>query len=416
MRVVGAAAASAIAVLAGCSPGDAEDAERTAAAADAPACTPSDSPLAATGDVSATALQLPEPTGPHSVGTTQVTLTDEGRPDPIAPTGGPRELVAQVWYPTEADAQSPGCSPTRYQSAAAAAANEELFLYPAGSLDAVRSPALLDAPVAPVDGGHPVIMYSPGLYGSLSDNTAVALEMASNGYVVVAVGTTYETPALEFPDGRVVGTSTKASDLLGTDQVTPLIGLRAQDAGFVLDQLAAGDAFPEGLTSSLNLDSVGMFGHSAGGAAALQVARDREDVTSAVNLDGFARQPDAAEGLADPFLFVTSEGHLEATEPTWGPFLAASGEGTLVEIAGMGHLGLTDVGSDGWIDGLGLPETVPPEAFTTNFGNLAPGTMARIAQGVMAFFDQTLLDRNTDGFEQLLETYPEVIKSVTAVP
>lgn len=405
--------------LAGCSAGSDPAADGTEGATSAAVeCSPdAGSPLVADGPVDPAALQLPEPTGQESVGTIRVALTDEGRDDPIAPSGGSRQLVAQVWYPTEASVDSPGCTISRYEGAAAAAANEQLFYYPEGSLDAVRSPALLGAPVATDDSGHPVVLYSPGLYGSFTDNTAVTLELASRGYVVVAVSTTHEAPAVEFPDGSVVGTSERASDLLGSDQVSPLIGLRAQDQEFVLDQLADGTVFPEQLTSALDLTAVGSFGHSAGGAAALQVAHDRDDVTAAVNLDGFARQPDAAEGLADPYLFVTSNGHSPKTEPTWPAFLAASGEGTAVEIAGAGHLALTDVGSDGWIDGLNLPATVPAPAFATNFGQLSPGTMSTIAEGVAAFFDRTLRDDDSRaGFAQLAQSRPDVVASITDVP
>ncbi|PBO19749.1 lipase, partial [Streptomyces albidoflavus] len=50
---------------------------------------------------------------------------------------------------------------------------------------------------APVDGrrGRPVVLYSPGLQISRTLGTATAIELASRGYVVVAVDHTYEAPA-----------------------------------------------------------------------------------------------------------------------------------------------------------------------------------------------------------------------------
>jgi len=380
-----------------------------------PDCEPDGSQLAATGSPSASALELPEPTGPHRVGTTRVELTDEDREDPLSETATARELIAQVWYPT--DSQPGDCVFARYQAAPEAAANEQAFLYPAGSLDAIVTPALLNAPIADADSGYPVVLYSNGLYGALTDNTAIALQLASVGYVVVATSTTYESPAVAMADDRVLATSPEVEELLQADVVTPLIQLRVDDASFVLDQLASEGAFPETLRQAVDLTTVGMFGHSAGGAASLQLARDEADVQAAVNLDGFARQAQPEAGLDKPFLFVTSDGHTAATEPTWPPFLEASNDGTIVEIAHAGHLALTDVGSDGWIDAFGLEETAPPEAFATNFGDLEPGAQAVIVEGVTAFFDQTLRDdEDAPGFEQLHATRPEIVKSVTPAP
>ncbi|MHC8564032.1 alpha/beta hydrolase [Streptomyces albidoflavus] len=50
---------------------------------------------------------------------------------------------------------------------------------------------------------RPVVLYSPGLQISRTLGTATAIELASRGYVTVAVDHTYEAPAVEFPGGRV---------------------------------------------------------------------------------------------------------------------------------------------------------------------------------------------------------------------
>src|SRR5690242_9442209 len=44
-------------------------------------------------------LTLPEPTGPHRIGTVALHLTDRSRPDPWVPEEVVRELMVQVWYP-----------------------------------------------------------------------------------------------------------------------------------------------------------------------------------------------------------------------------------------------------------------------------------------------------------------------------
>ncbi|MFI7422381.1 hypothetical protein [Nonomuraea sp. NPDC049684] len=47
---------------------------------------------------------LPEPTGPHGVGTTSLHLADASRPDPWVPAARTRELMVSLWYPTAAQA------------------------------------------------------------------------------------------------------------------------------------------------------------------------------------------------------------------------------------------------------------------------------------------------------------------------
>src|SRR5262245_32844558 len=74
------------------------------AAASAAAVTALATPAAAAGAPSLrsarrTRLVLPEPTGPHRIGTVALHLVDRSRPDPWVPAETVRELMVQVWYP-----------------------------------------------------------------------------------------------------------------------------------------------------------------------------------------------------------------------------------------------------------------------------------------------------------------------------
>lgn len=52
-------------------------------------------------------VDLPAPTVDRPVGTTSLHLVDHDRPDPFAPTPGPRELMVQFWYPARGTAGRP---------------------------------------------------------------------------------------------------------------------------------------------------------------------------------------------------------------------------------------------------------------------------------------------------------------------
>jgi pimeloyl-ACP methyl ester carboxylesterase len=120
---------------------------------------------------------------------------------------------------------------------------------------------------------------------------ALVSDLASHGYVVVAIGHTYDAEAIAFPDGRV---EVHRPDV----DIKPHLAVarRRMDAQLVLDKLdalAAGTnpdgehrALPAGLRGRLDMTRVGMFGHSLGGAATAQtIAHDRR-VVAGINLDG----------------------------------------------------------------------------------------------------------------------------------
>jgi predicted dienelactone hydrolase len=117
--------------------------------------------------------------------------------------------------------------------------------------------------------------------------TGLVSDLASRGYIVVTIDDTYEAAEVAFPGGRIV---TPRPNQSYVDSI------RIADTRFVLDELgglASGrnpDAdhrtLPNGLSAALDLNKVGIFGHSLGGAtAAKAMAADRR-IAAGINLDG----------------------------------------------------------------------------------------------------------------------------------
>ncbi len=98
----------------------------------------------------------------------------------------------QLWYP--AGASTNALAP--YAQTAEAASLQKFYAVPAGAFS-VKTNSRLDAPVLP--GKHPVVFFHHGLCGFRTDSTVVAEQLASLGFVVVALGDTREMPAVEFP-------------------------------------------------------------------------------------------------------------------------------------------------------------------------------------------------------------------------
>ncbi|MDQ1045000.1 lipase [Streptomyces sp. V4I2] len=262
---------------------------------------------------------LPAPTGPHAIGRADLRLVDRQRTDPFTHRG-PRELMVSVWYPASDTAGRPRAPWMPPAVARGFAANASRILgLPTGLVDwsAVTTHAAVDAPPAAPVRHRPVVLYSPGLGTSRSWGTVLVEELASRGYVVVTLDHTYEALAVDLGDGRIAEAVTAGS---GTDEgLARRMRVRAADTGFVLDALARPStrrALPAELGAQLDLDRIGMFGHSAGGITAAEtMARDLR-LDAGLDLDGFNVTPArrswpeldrlVRDGLDRPFQMVGS--------------------------------------------------------------------------------------------------------------
>ena len=293
-------------------------------------------------------LKLFAPTGPYAIGTVQLHLMDHSRPDPWIPTR-PRELMVSVWYPA--------VTVGRYQSApwmpqpAADLFLSQLIgslpssggLAPPGGkpptipLPSVRVPSTTARQGAPVlaTGTHPVVLYQPGFGDVRELGTGLVSDLASRGYVAVTMDDTYEAAEVQFPRGRVV---TARADQSFVDAV------RVADTRFVLaalTSLASGanpDAdhrtLPSGLSQTLDLGKVGMFGHSLGGATTAKAMAADARIGAGINVDGstFLANPalhqnisklgaQLATKLGDrAFMIMTHQGHDTHSDPSLAGF------------------------------------------------------------------------------------------------
>jgi predicted dienelactone hydrolase len=153
----------------------------------------------------APAAPLPAPTGAAPVGTLVLRLVDTSRVDPFAPEPRARELLLRFWYP----AAGRSGEPTPYFAPRVAALYADQLNIPTRILTAFSVPARTNA--RPQAGRHPVVLFSPG-FGVPSSNYALLLDdLASHGYVVLAIDHPYEAP-LVFPGGRLVPPRSATTD------------------------------------------------------------------------------------------------------------------------------------------------------------------------------------------------------------
>jgi len=239
-----------------------------------------------------------QPTGPYAVGTFSMELTNSRRSN--------AKFMVTFWYPAEAQA---GVLPAIYVEPQVALGQSfyNLSSYGGGNFSsqvaAFFSHSLSNAPLATNQAMYPVVLYSPGLYSHRRDNTDKAEDLASWGYVVVGLDN-INTYVSVFPNGTVVYGQTIADTVAALDAA---IEEWLLDQEFVLDELESLNASDPRLGGRLDLDKIGAFGWSLGGATAAQLCLRDPRCKAGAGFDGsFFETNVVTQPLSVPYLFFRS--------------------------------------------------------------------------------------------------------------
>ena len=319
-------------------------------------------------------FRFPPPGGPHGVGTRTVHWVDADRPEAFAADPDTRrELVVQIWYPAHAGASSPR-APYVEDGPALAAALARLHGLPAlvfSDLGSITTNAVASAPVSDAERAYPVLVFLEGITGVRQMNTFQVEELASRGYVVVAVDQPYTAAVVRFPDGRsVAGLSKAEADPIIQQSLRParraprlrgrplaegIVPHLARDVSFVLDRLALLNLAQGPFGGRLDLGRVGVFGVSLGGIVASEACRAELRLRACLVMDAPMPARVVVDGLRRPVLWITRDAGTMRREG-WpqrdvdqhqttmrAVFESLPGDGYVVRVRGMYHANLTDV-------------------------------------------------------------------------
>jgi dienelactone hydrolase len=257
--------------------------------------------------------RLTPPGGPFAVGTQIFRWVDPSRPeDATADPADRRNVIVQAWYPAAAGSRGPRAPYIdglgRLPSSVSLIPSFLLRRY--GRID---THAVLGAPLSRARARWPVVVFSPGYGGPRAFYTSLVADLASRGYVVLALDHPYESAVTELADGRIA--TTVETFLEGDPDRTAFmagrLALRASDVSFVLDQIAQPRALGSRLSGRLDLDHIGTVGHSLGGATAAAAMAADARIKAAVNVDGTLYGDLAERHLDRPFMLLESD-HAES--------------------------------------------------------------------------------------------------------
>ena len=306
-----------------------------------------------------TGIALPAPTGAFAVGRATYAWADEAHSEPLAPVPGTkRELLVWICYPA---APRQPLQTVDYLPAAWRMALERriggLFTLLTRDLSRVRTHSLRDAEVSPRRRSYPVALMRGGLAALTTDYTTLAEDLASHGYVVLGFDAPYRTIVVVLPHGKVVARARQNdADLVSgpeREQVAnKLVRAWSADMSFALDRLERLNASdPSGrFLGRLDMQRVGVFGHSLGGATALQFCHDDARCKAGIDIDGAPLGSVVAEGVKQPFMFLLSD-HSSEPDAETRPVKAhirsiydrlPGGRRFEIAIRGANHFGFSD--------------------------------------------------------------------------
>lgn len=251
-------------------------------------------------------------TGSYNVGKTSYHFTDYSRKEIYtADDSDFRELNVQFFYPTKS---VPSGTSAPYINAPVVQKIEESVIPLPGLGDlfnSVQINSLPQASIANNESKYPVLFFSHGFTEIPEFYTSFVEQLASNGYIVATINHSYDALASELSNGKVV----TLNDNITLPEMNPTQAtqVRAADAKFLLNELSKVNSNdPQNLlTGKFDLDNVGIFGHSMGGATAAEAMRLDSRFKAGINMDGTLWTDVENTGLDKPFMLMTGGNSLQ---------------------------------------------------------------------------------------------------------
>ncbi|MBN2118725.1 MAG: dienelactone hydrolase family protein [Anaerolineales bacterium] len=387
---------------------------------------------------------LPKPTGRYDVGIQYFQLVDEKRDDPfLDQSTKKRELMVKIYYPAKDDGSkpfSPYFHSPRLVKLFAEFYGMPDFLF--DHLNLVKTNSKEGLPLSDKEQSYPVILFSHGAGTTMEIQTSQSEDLASHGYVVVAVDHTYVSAATVFPD-RIVSHKEAITDFNTAEPAEIITQIMADDASFVIDKLSEMDAgkIDSIFTGRLDIDQIGAIGHSVGGAVAYNLAIHDSRVKAAIDLDGvvyitlkwdpkdvapflilasdkYAQAIQSRIPLMEKYedlddterkimsgMYGSQQAYNDAYDKAWQTIRELTEvletSGNLYTIQGSNHMKFTDIGLFIGSSWLREPMNIG--------GRTEPTRVLEITEAVTrVFFDQYLKGETEVSLESLVEKYPEL--------
>jgi hypothetical protein len=284
-------------------------------------------------------IQLIQPTGKYPVGTMIYAWTDNTREIQLTShKGDKRKINVQLWYPAKIDSHSIR-APYSALSKDYSKVQTNSYLRPSFH-EEIESSNL--------------IIFSPGRGTERFLYTTIIEELASHGYIVASVDmphigyVVYQDglvlkPSLKFkPPGGMMGGPYEKVDKFFEEPTE----LGFEDLKFAYHKILELNTSDPNIrfTKKINLQSIGLFGHSLGGRIAGKFVIENKNVKAYISMEGIPPREIRYEGKINiPIAMLCSSGTWPyAKENYFSLINNRSSPVYMIELIGFGHNSVTD--------------------------------------------------------------------------
>ncbi|MBQ8667456.1 MAG: hypothetical protein IJ079_05970 [Lachnospiraceae bacterium] len=315
----------------------------------------------------------PKPTGEYAVGTFTYTVYND-RPEVLKEHENEmRSVAVRVYYPAPKE-KVDGLKKARYLSREMTKAIKKAY-FANINYDRIEangenlSECYLDAPHVPGQ-KFPLIVFSHGYQSYREGNSFLCIELASRGYVVIAVCHSYEALLTELDDDTVIpfenrikkwmyntsimkvskemshlkkmkGSMEEKAEAIDQWQKSCCSYLNGRVKEWEKDTLAAASYAKEHYSDFIDFSlGIGVSGHSMGGAVAYALCQDYDDYKCGINIDGALFGEYDGKVMKKPYLQIDCRGNIELI---YRGFVQKEAPAYRVIIEGMQHIGFSDL-------------------------------------------------------------------------
>jgi dienelactone hydrolase len=224
-------------------------------------------------------------------------------------------------------------------------------------------------------GRYPLVVFSHGSFGIRTSNISMYIELASHGYVICSIDHPHHSMYTRNPNGRTImvdrsfmqevmdANTGKYDDRTDWELVQKWLRLRIKDMHFTLDiiQARASEPGSAAVYQMMDLDRIGLMGHSLGASAAAQLGRERAGIDAVVDLDAdllgdyvdFIDGQEVVNGepypvplliiYSDDMMRVIAKNDARGNTIASRQVTASTANAYEIHLAGTNHLSLTDL-------------------------------------------------------------------------
>ena len=265
------------------------------------------------------------PTGKYGIGTQVYFWTDKSRGEVYTTDPSDyRELMVQIWYPAKGGENYQKAPHVTFPERAISSITRTAGLPSSFGKHGTQLTSNSVFGLLPIQNKKfPLILFSHGDGGLLTQNTSQVEELVSNGYIVIACNHTYNASITFDKKGNSIPYKQNVSwneqaQYHKKYYTNLLINYRYQDLAFLLKVLKQ-NQFDDGsvnpFKNNINFEKVGAMGHSMGGGTTYIAMLKNNQIKAGVALDGWffgLLEEDAKTNTKKPFLHLGQEQFLDS--------------------------------------------------------------------------------------------------------